>query len=34
MSLFYNTLSIEIKTCMPIKNFYFAYHIPYSRVMK
>ena len=28
MSLFYNTLSIEIKTCMPIKNFYFAYHIP------
>lgn len=34
MSLFYNTLSIEIMTCQPVKILYFAYHIPCSRVMK
>lgn len=34
MSLFYNTLSIDIMTCMPVKSFYFAYHISCSRVMK
>lgn len=34
MSLFYNMLSIEIMTCLPVKNFYFTYYISCSRVMK